>query len=803
MRTDGIKDIAARLRSRLPKLPRRRWQRVLVYVFGSFLLVAIGWWAFTPKPPLLDGVNFSTAVLDRHGTLLRLSLSADEKYRVFTPLDEISGDLKEATLLYEDRHFYRHPGVNPLALVRAVSTIMGGGRRMGASTITMQLARLRLGLKTDTVWGKVLQIERALAYERYYSKDQILEAYLNLAPYGSNIEGCGAASEIYFHKNAAYLSLAECLALVSVPQNPTRRNPLAVRKMEMEGRVDPAFDDARSRIYQLWLDEHPEDAGAGFVARGRLEVHTPASLPFKAPHVTTEALTRFPRETRVRTTIDMRQQSQIEKMVGGMVQRNFGLGVQNAGAMLVHWPSMEVRALVGSADFFNEKIEGQVDATKARRSPGSTLKTVIYAMALDQGLIHPGTVLYDMPKDFRGYEPENADQEFKGPISARLALQMSRNIPAISLANRLRNPNLYEFLKDCGVNFDYGSEHYGLSLVLGGAEVSMRELAVLYSMLANRGQLRSLVLFPGLEEPGEPRRVLSPESTFLALDMIRLIPTMQRLRHGRLVGRVPMYWKTGTSNGMRDAWTAGVFGPYVLVVWVGNFDNTPNPNFLGIKLAAPLFWDIADAVYGMEKIRDMVNRNLDSLNLTRVKVCTGTGDIDNGLCPDVAESWFIPGVSPIYDSGVYREILIDNATGLRACVEDPEKTRKVVWEFWPTDMQQVFLRAGVKKPAPPRFLPECGSSSGPSGLPPEILSPKDGVTYHRSLTRPEGTVITLHASGDADATEFFWFAGTSFIGRSRPEEHIVWTPPGGVTVIKVIDNFGRTSTRRINVELTE
>lgn len=786
-------------------------QRALFGLAAFLFCATLLWLLFTPRPPLLEGIPFSTIVLDRHGQLMRLSLAEDERYRVFTPLAEIAPELVEATLLYEDRHFYRHPGVNPLAVARAAwGTYIGGERRLGASTITMQLARLRLGLDTGGIWGKLRQMERALAYERHYGKDEILEAYLNLAPYGGNIEGCGAAARIYYRKGAARLSLAEALSLVSVPQNPARRNPLAVRRMNEAGRTDRALEEAQERIFALWLERHPEDEGTAFLARTRLAPGTPADLPFAAPHVSTEAVLRYGGREPVKTTIDYRLQSQLERLLTASVARSAGLNVHNASALLVHWPSMEVRALVGSADFHNAAIDGQVDGTRARRSPGSTLKPFIYALALDQGLIHPRTLLYDTPRSFGGYDPENSDQEFRGPVSAAEALRDSRNIPAISLASRLKDPDLYDFLRRAGVNFAASREHYGLALVLGGAELSMRELASLYAMLANRGEQRRLILFenerppaPSPERVVAPVRLLSPEASVLTLNMLRALPLTQRTRTQAMVLRTPMYWKTGTSNGYRDAWTAGVFGPYVLVVWVGNFDNSPNQAFVGLRAAAPLFWDMADAIHTLEGMDDLAMHGLDRLNLKRVQVCAVTGDIDTRLCAEKAETWFIPGVSPIADSGVYREILVDTATGRRACVEVPGETRRVVWEFWSTDMQKVFRRAGITKPAPPPFMEECGAGAGPGGLPPEILSPKLGVVYHRSISQPESTVITLSASGDADATDFFWFSGSEFIGRSSPGGEIVWTPPGGTLTVRVVDNFGRSESRTVTVELTE
>ena len=248
---------------------------------------------------------------------------------------------------------------------------------------------------------------------------------------------------------------------------------------------------------------------------------------------------------------------------------------------------MEVRALAGSANFFDSSISGQIDGTLARRSPGSTLKPFIYALGLEQGLIHPMTLLRDLPKSFAGYTPENFDGDFRGPLPACEALRLSRNVPAITLASQLRNPDLYDFLRSCHVDFLRDRDHYGLSLVLGGAEVTPRELAALYCMLANRGIWKPLRLT--LDEPqaaGQQR--LSPEASFITLDMLVSDASDENIpsREGK---NIHVRCKTGTSNGFRDAWTAGIAGPYVLVVWVGNFNNDPHPLFVGGRTAKPLF----------------------------------------------------------------------------------------------------------------------------------------------------------------------------------------------------------------------
>lgn len=837
-------------------------RRGVLFTLCTLAAAAALWWVFVPKPPLWAGVSLSTPVLDRNGDLLRLCLTSDQKYRLRTPLSRIAPELVEATLLYEDRYFYSHPGVNPLALLRAAqSTYLGGGRRMGASTITMQLARLRWNLETTTISGKLRQMERALALERHYSKEEILEAYFTLAPYGGNVEGVEAAARVYFQTNAGSLSLTECLSLVGVPQNPSRRNPLRAKDTGDMAAV-------RSRLSGIWLETHPEDADNAFFHNLPLAVHSPAELPFLAPHVASEGILAQERDAGrpVETTIDPRRQALVERLTRDFVKRGRERGIRNACVVLLHWPSMEIHALAGSADFHDPSIMGQVDGTKAPRSPGSTVKPFIYALALDQGLIHPRTLLYDAPRSFKGYDPENADGRFRGPLPAAEALILSRNIPALALANRLSKPDLYDFLQMGHAELPKSKLTYGLSLVLGGAEISPRRLAALYAVLPNQGVWKTPVLFRGWSRDAsttlsptarktdafrkasdsvkaagavsttggrastaieinatavaftpatgiapaddtatpaaEGSSLLSAEAAALTLDMLRDNPAGQRMQYiGRNTPKLPAYWKTGTSNGYRDAWAAGVFGPYVLVVWVGNFDGSPNPAFTGAGAASGLFLDIEEAVAAGESKRDLPLAHMNSLNLTRIPVCADTGDVDTRLCPETATTWFIPGVSPIADSGIYREILVDTRTGLRACADEGEYVKRQVWAFWPSELHHMFREAGMGKKPPPPFGPECAAETPPTGAAPRILSPKERVAYHVSASQPDRTRIALQASADADTTTLFWFYGTTFIGRAAPDVPLYWTPPGGKGILRVLDDAGRSATREVAVEL--
>lgn len=793
---------------------------LLTALAGSVVCGALWLWiALSPPPPLLEGVAFSPVAVDRHGELLRIGLAADGRYRVRTRLADLPPAVTHAILRYEDRFFYRHPGVNPLALIRAIGHTVFGARRMGGSTLTMQVVRLRQRLDTSRLSGKLLQILGALRLEHHYGKDEIFEAYCNLAPYGGNVEGLEAAARIWLHKPARRLTPGEGIALAVVPQHPARRHPLR----------GPDFDAARARLTSLLPPEDGGTAGTGRApgspgARAgsipRLRLFAPEDLPFAAPHATTEAFRAARRGGLIRLTLDLPLQRLVERLTRQFAERERLYGLDNAAVLLAHWPSMEIRALVGSAAFGDAAIQGQVDGTRARRSPGSTLKPFIYALALEQGLIHPLSLLADTPRSFGGYDPDNFDGAFRGPLSASEALRSSRNVPAVALAARLRAPGLYGFLQRAGVDLPFSEAHYGLSLVLGGAELSMRDLARLYAMLANQGLARDLRLVAGegadvAAQP--PRRLLAPEAAFMVLSMLEegAVPT------GR-GGSLPLRLKTGTSNGFRDAWTVGIVGPYVLAVWVGHFDNRANPLLVGRTAAAPLFRDIAAAVCALppatdaDRARDLIREQAGGLNLTRVTVCAATGDMDTSLCPATAETWFWPGVSPIRASGVFRSILVDRVSGLRACAPLPGRTEEVPWEFWPTDMERLFRRAGVIKPPPPPYdldgptcagrLPAPASESAAtpetrlSGLPPRMLTPKPGVIYQTRLSAPEQSVILLTAAADPDARDIFWFEGTRFLGRSAPGEPLAWTPAPGIADIRAVDDLGRAAVRRIRVE---
>jgi penicillin-binding protein 1C len=414
-------------------------------------------------------------------------------------------------------------------------------------------------------------------------------------------------------------------------------------------------------------------------------------------------------------------------------------------------------------------------------------------------------MLKDAPMSFGEYNPENFDNEFTGPLSARDALIRSRNIPAVEIASRLTDPGLHRFLMQAGITGLREQEYYGVALALGAVEVSMQELAELYAMLANGGVFKPLRRFK-VQPKDKGRRLLSREASFLVLDMLEANPRpYQGYRYGWTRDSLAVAWKTGTSFGFRDAWSVGVVGPYVLLVWVGNFDGEGNPAFIGREAAAPLFFAIIDALKSQDgELRRYCGPGLAELNLTRIEVCSVSGKLPGPACSRKVETWFIPGKSPIQTCDIHRLIYVDTRTGLRSCREGASGTRAEVYEFWPSDMLKIFRQAGIPRRVPPPYGPECRTEEATvRGTGPQITSPQKGVTYSLRTRALERERIPLTAVTDADTRTVYWFVNERFLGTSPSGEPFFWKPAPGRFVVRAVDDQGRADAREIRAVLVE
>lgn len=770
-------------------------KRLLWPTAVAFTAMAVGY-LFVPQPDLVSHQGYSRAFFDKNGQLLRLTLADDQRYRLHVDLDQVAPDLKEATLLYEDQDYYRHPGVDPVALFRAFwSSYIVREQIVGGSTITMQVARLRWRLSTRTLPGKMVQILRTLQLTRHYSKDEIFEAYLNLAPYGRNIEGIEAASLIYFDKHARDLSLPEALSLCVIPQNPVKRNPTtATGYLHLKA--------ARDALFARWVAARPEDADMQLFFELPMNIRAPEALPFYAPHFVNDVDQKLPtlRFGRIDTTIDINLQRSVEERLSNYIARNRKLGYRNGAVAVLNHRTMEIEVLVGSVDFWNAEIDGQVNGAAAKRSPGSTLKPFVYALAMDQGLIHPMTMLKDSPRRYAGFTPENFDQEFLGPVFARDALILSRNVPAADLQARLDSPDLYELLQSAGVEGLQGRAYYGLALSLGGAELTMLELLKLYAALPNGGALKHIrFLREGPVEEGT--KIITPEAAYLTLDILSDNPPPNR---PDLVGQVEdgleVAWKTGTSFAFRDSWAIGISGPYVIAVWIGNFDGSGNPEFIGRKAAGPLLFELFRTLSRDEEWTATGSLNPGLLNLKKVSVCSVSGDLPNQYCPHTTETWFIPGVSPIKMSQLHRAIPINPLTGLRACWHQPGKTELQVYEFWPSDLHRIYQQAGISLKTPPGYEDDCDIENiDSSGSPPTITSPVWGLQYSLRSDLQGEERIPFSAVVEGDVKHIYWFVNDRFVGKAAAGENLYWRPQSGQYAVRAVDDHGRMTQRIIDI----
>lgn len=803
------------------------WRRITIIGIGALSVVLcallIGLRVWSPPSRPFGQLTFSRAYVDKDGQLLRLTAAADGRYRLWTPLTAIAPELIAATIAKEDRRFRYHCGVDALAVARAARGF-ARGTRGGASTITMQLARLLWRLDTRSLAGKLEQMGRALALESTWSKDEILEAYLNLAPYGGNLEGAGAAAWIYFGKAARHLSRAESLRLALIPQSPAKRGAAL-------GRSGKQAASDRLAAHNLASALLPSDAtAASGLARDALalDIRPRKALAWRAPHLVDRLRAALPSpgarvSGTVRTTIDLRLQNLLERQLANHISLLQRVGIKNAAALLVHRPSRAVRAYVGSANFSDAAIDGQVDGVRARRSPGSTLKPLIYAQAIDQGLIHPASLLIDVPSGFGSYDPENFDRAFLGPVDATTALVTSRNIPAIELLNRITADSFENLLRKAGVKFRFppvgdplraSATLPGLTMAIGGAEVSMEELAVLYTALGNGGDAAPLRFMSGKPSAAaSPVSILSPEAAFIARTMLTDNPRPnERLSSTRrmtaLDSPLAIAWKTGTSFGLRDAWAVGLAGEWVLAVWLGDFKGRPNAALVGRDTAGPLLFKIIDALAAERPSETLALFPPAPAKAKTIRVCALSGGLPGPACTATKNTWFIPGRSPVEICPIHRLVEVRLASQLQACGKGGPTIKKA-FEFWPTDVLRAFVRLGVPRRLPPALEPHCPVSvaalsahkTASPGL--VILSPRRNLVYPVSVGSGHRVdPILLSARAAPDAGRVFWFLDEALLGDTAPGETLPWIPKPGRYVVRAVDARGSADARDLTVVAT-
>jgi len=748
----------------------RRWLRAALVAVVVLLLLAVALDRLFPLHlPVPD--SGSTVVLARDGTPLRAFADSDGVWRYPTTADKVSPLYLKALLTYEDRWFYRHPGINPYALLRGLAGGVVHGRIVsGGSTLTMQVARIIEPIP-HTFRGKLVQILRALQLEAHLSKTQILDLYLNHAPFGGPIEGVEAASWAYLGKPASRLSRAEAALLAVLPQSPSRlrpdRHPAAARA---------ARDKVLRRMRDLgvWSAAQVRDARIEPVVARSLRAPLSAALLAERLH------RQYPHERRITSTIDANLQRAAEDRVSAYLSR---LPAHSSAAlMVVDNATLETRVYIGTSDFADPQRHGYIDMVRAARSPGSTLKPFLYGLALDDGLITSQSLLVDAPQDFGGYRPGNFDEAFSGPVSAAEALQRSLNVPAVDVLDRVGPNRFVARLASGGVDLGLpAGAKPNLSIILGGAATRLEDLVGGYTAFANGGIAGSPRYTAG--QPARPRRLLSPGAAWIIRDILGNNPA--DVEGAPLAGAINRHanvaWKTGTSYGYRDAWSIGVTDRWTIGVWIGRPDGTPSPGQYGAVTALPLLFQIAD----MLPQRGGRTHVAQPASVRAVDVCWPLGGAAAStpapLCRQRRTAWVLDDALPPTfaerDAGAWSPGLLTlrvDGHGRRlsgACRAAQERTIRIA--RWPV-LATPWLSVGDRHAAAlPTLAPGCADDSLDRASPIRIVGLSPGVTLRRAPNSDKPLRVTLHALGARGTVQ--WLLDGRLQGSSKDDEAISLT----------------------------
>ncbi|MEQ4703460.1 peptidoglycan glycosyltransferase PbpC [Providencia huaxiensis] len=753
---------------------------LLVIILPLAFLAADKIW---PLP--IKQIEMARTVVAADGTPLWRFADKEGIWRFPVTLEEVSPDFIEALLTYEDRHFYRHPGVNPFSLVRAAGQFVSSGRIVsGGSTISMQVARL-IDPHERTLGGKLKQLWRTAQLEYHYSKDEILGMYLNRAPYGGTIEGIGAASWVYLNKSPAKLTASEAALFAVLPQAPSRLRPDRYPERAQAAR-DKVLD--RLEEYLVWSPEKVTD-----IKQEQIWL-APRKNPHSAP-LLARRVTKGTQESIIETTIDASLQRQLEDMA--MNWKNQLPKQTSLGILVVDHTDMAVKAYIGSIDFQDDSRFGHVDMVSAWRSPGSTLKPFLYALAMDDGLIHAESLLQDVPRRFNDYRPGNFDSGFNGPVSVSDALVRSLNLPVVQLLDVYGSKRFTAQLRNVGteLRFPLGSEP-NLSLILGGTATRMEDLVSAYSAFARKGNVSPLRFKPTDEI--RDRALMSPGAAWI----------VRRIMGGEacpvpdpnLSGQINLAWKTGTSYGYRDAWAIGVNPRYTIGVWVGRPDATPVAGQLGFATAIPIMNQINGMLLSkIYQSHEPLPKDVKPASVSQAVICWPGGTAllkDDNNCRQRRLSWILDNTIPPTLMARDQESLLGlrqkiwvNEKGLQVAADCPNAQEKEV-HLWPITVESWLPNSEKRE----NRLPKADSVCPPMKLemPPLLISGiRDGEVLQRL---PGKTSLDLRLVTQGGQGQKWWFLNGEQVNTTEQNGSILLTlDKSGSYQISVLDLSGQVT----------
>ena len=725
--------------------------------------------------PLHDKIEYSTIVTDSKGDIINAFLTSDQKWRMKTELEEISPLLRKTIIAKEDKYFYSHPGVNPFAVVRALfKNIFRMKRTSGASTITMQVARA-LEPRKRNFWSKTVEMFRALQLELKYNKNEIFQMYLNLIPYGGNIEGVKSASFLYFSKNPDHLSLAEITTLSIIPNRPSS---LVIGKNNnriVEERNRWLHRFANDKVF---TQKEIEDALAEPLTASR------GTVPHYIPHLAYKLKQQG--DDIIKTNIVLNTQLKVEKLVQDYVRILRLRNIRNASMVVIDNRTHKVISYVGSSDFNDTTDGGQVNGAAAVRQPGSTLKPILYGMCIDEGLLTPRMVMTDVPVNYDGYAPENYDQKFNGYVTMEYALEHSLNIPAVKSLRMLGKDKLVQKLAACDFRqISKDQRRLGLSLILGGCGTTLEELTGLFSSFANEG----IYLSPSYTQDDTMRRevmVMSPEANFMINEILSKVNRPDFPLNWGATERMPkIAWKTGTSYGRRDAWSIGYNRNYTVGVWVGNFSGFGIPELSGANVATPLLFKIFNTIdYDSDAEWFTRPKNCESR-----KVCNETGLLPTDHCTDLVLDYFIPLISPTTTCNNMQQVMVSADEKISYCKSCAPQTgfKRKLYKAIDPEMQAYFRENGIAFQKIPPHNPDCEKIFKEGQ--PVITSPANGTEYLINKKDPEPLQLICKTANDV--SKIYWYVNNKFYKTGNVGEKQFFVPEEGPVKISCTDDKGR------------
>lgn len=764
---------------------------------GALLAVALLWAADRIWPLPMPGDDLARVVLAEDGTPLWRFADAEGVWRYPVTQENVSPLYLEALLAYEDRWFYQHPGVNPMALARAAWLNLRGGRVVsGGSTLSMQVARL-LDPHDRTLAGKLRQLWRTAQLEWHLSKREILQLYLDRAPFGGTLQGVAAASWAYLGKSPMHLTPSEAALLAVLPQAPSRLRP---------DRHPERAQRARDKVLQRLEEYHVWPAARIAEAREEPLLLAPRQEPALAP-LLARRLNSANSPPLIRTTIDAALQRRLEDLLLGWRAR---LPERTSAALLVvETQNMAARAYLGSIDLADERRFGHVDMVHALRSPGSTLKPFLYAMAMDEGLIHSESLLQDVPRRYGDYRPGNFSMGFSGPVSASSALALSLNLPAVQLLEAYGPKRFAAQMRMGGVPLILPPlAEPNLSLILGGAGSRLDELVGGYAALAREGRSARIRLQP--QDPLVEQRLLSPGSAWITRRILSGQARPDRDPNAELVQRPQLAWKTGTSYGFRDAWSVGVGPRYLIGVWIGRPDGTPVPGQFGLASAAPLMLQVHDLLSNRDAQRGIrVPVEPVPASVGVAAICWPLGQPMNRQDPNCRRqrfAWTLDGTTPptlqAADQPLglgLRDKVYVNAQGLRVDASCPGAVARDI-ALWPAPLEPWLPKAERRSARLPALDPACPPQLTGSAPPLAIVGVRSGDNLRRPASASEP--LQLHVSALGGNGRRWWFLNGQPLGETQGQDSLlVHFEQAGRIELSALDESGETA--RVEFQVSE